>query len=129
MDKTTTLNKLRKLVAGKDPHDGAPLMGESILHRPDVCDILQQAVGAVEQLINTEERQRWLPANTGKPWSNDEEARVLERFDRGVQINQIAKEFQRTIGGIKARLVKCGRLEEESHKNTQRITRSSQYHE
>ena len=43
--------------------------------------------------------------NIGKKWSKSEEADLLNRISKGESIQQIATEFKRTTGGIRARLI------------------------
>ena len=50
------------------------------------------------------------PANAGKPWTEMEEAKLLDEFDSKMPLAEIAKEHGRTKGGIEARLVKLGRI-------------------
>ncbi|OCQ97651.1 hypothetical protein BCD64_06000 [Nostoc sp. MBR 210] len=43
-----------------------------------------------------------------KPWSNDEDEQLRQRYRQGVKINNLAVEFQRKPGGIRSRLKKLG---------------------
>ncbi len=49
--------------------------------------------------------------NAGKPWSTDEDRQLLAAFDAGKPLADIAQLHQRTLGGVRARLEKHGRLE------------------
>ncbi len=49
--------------------------------------------------------------NVGKPWSADEDKQLLAAFDSGQSLAEIATTHGRTLGGIRARLEKHGRLE------------------
>jgi len=53
-----------------------------------------------------------LPKNAGNPWTDSEETQLLQLFRSGKSMDEIARGFERTIGGIKARLVKLGEIEE-----------------
>jgi len=50
-------------------------------------------------------------ANAGKPWSADQDQQLLDAFDRDVPLAEIARLHGRTVGGVRARLEKHGRLE------------------
>ena len=50
------------------------------------------------------------PAKTGEPWSEDEDRKLLASFDAGHALGELAAAHQRTQTGIRARLVKYGRL-------------------
>ena len=58
-------------------------------------------------------RNSTLPRNAGKPWSRDEDERLLAGFDGGITVDALAGAHERTKAGIEARLVKHGRLEAE----------------
>jgi len=47
-----------------------------------------------------------------QPWSEDEEERLLERWDAGEPVALIAEALERTKGGVRSRLVKLGRIKE-----------------
>lgn len=47
-------------------------------------------------------------SNRGKPWDNKQEEELTEMFKDGLTINEIAKNMKRSPGGIKARLLKLG---------------------
>ena len=52
-----------------------------------------------------------LPENTGKRWSDKDDEDLLKRYDLGEKIGSIAKDFKRTKGAIRARLIKYNRIE------------------
>lgn len=45
-----------------------------------------------------------------EPWTKSEDERLKQRYQQGVTINNLAKEFQRKPGGIRSRLKKLGLL-------------------
>jgi hypothetical protein len=51
-----------------------------------------------------------MPERQGKPWSADEERRLVEAFRRGVELKEIARDHQRSVGGVQARLERLGQL-------------------
>jgi exonuclease VII large subunit len=67
-------------------------------------------VGIGELLATLERRKQQLPAKTGEPWSEDEDRKLLSGFDAGRGLPELAATHQRTQTGVRARLVKYGRL-------------------
>src|SRR5689334_268643 len=53
-------------------------------------------------------------ANAGRPWSQEEDARLGRAFDDGISIEMLAQEHKRSRFAIEARLVKLGRIAEPS---------------
>jgi hypothetical protein len=45
-------------------------------------------------------------ARIGSNWTDDEDTALMERVVRGMDIHEISKAHQRTVGGIKARIMK-----------------------
>ncbi len=50
----------------------------------------------------------------GQPWSEEHQACLIELFQKGVPVNEIAVTLQRTPGGIRARLKRLGLIENRS---------------
>jgi len=80
--------------------------------KPDFVRALFQAHEALRQQHASESRRASLPRNTGKPWSEEEEARLLELFHEDMELRVIAEDLERTLGAVKARLVRLGELED-----------------
>ena len=57
-----------------------------------------------------ERRKQQLPPKTGEPWTEDEDRKLLAAFDAGRGLPDLAAAHQRTQTGVRARLVKYGRL-------------------
>ena len=51
-----------------------------------------------------------MPERQGKPWSADEERRLLEAVQRGVELEAIARDHQRSVTGVRTRLERLGQL-------------------
>jgi hypothetical protein len=49
-------------------------------------------------------------SNAGKPWTAEEDAKLLSAFDEGTPIAKIVRAHKRTRAGIQARLIRLGRL-------------------
>ena len=52
------------------------------------------------------------PKNVGNAWTAQEEAKLLQLYRTGKPVDEIAQTLERKVGGIKARLVKLGEIEE-----------------
>ena len=48
----------------------------------------------------------------GKPWTAEEDERLLAGFDSGVSVKDLTLAHSRSRGGIGARLVRLGRIQE-----------------
>ena len=72
------------------------------------------ALKALERLQDRERRESGLPDNAGKPWSLEEDQRLLGAFDQGIDVDQLAERHLRTRGAIAGRLVRLGRITERS---------------
>lgn len=81
------------------------------VERAETERALMMAVQALEDAERAARRRSDLPAKTGEPWSEEEEdRRLLAGFDAGSGLAELASRHQRTQTGIRARLVKYGRL-------------------
>lgn len=68
---------------------------------------------ALNTAINSlrEKMERLLLPNAGQPWGAEEELKLINDFDFGKTVYALAKQHGRTEGGIRARLIKAGRLQ------------------
>lgn len=110
MDTESALAIVRALANGKDPQLGNDLPAMGPYQRPDVIRALFVAVKALEGQAWRERRRKQLPRNTGKLWQPDEDDRLISAFSSGRPIDQIASTHLRTVGAIRERLVKLGRI-------------------
>ena len=113
MDDLTAACIIKSLAAGADPTTGERLADLAALQSPDVVCALQLGAESLETRTRRQRRQASLPRNAGKPWTPDEDERLLAGFDGGATIEQLVAQHERTRAGIEARLVKHGRLEVE----------------
>ena len=111
MDDSKAAATLRALAAGVDPASASPFTDCQVLQSPDVVRALELAADALEMRTRQQRRQSNLPRNAGKPWTADEDERLLAGFDGGATMEQLSAQHERTRAGIEARLVKHGRLE------------------
>ena len=112
MNEVQALQIVRALANGVDPASGEVYPPESPYQKPDTVRALFMATRALERASEWEQRRQRLPANAGKPWSNEEDARLAGGFDAGHSEIELASEHQRTFSSIRARLVKVGKIRE-----------------
>jgi hypothetical protein len=111
MDETTALNILSTLANGVNPLTGEVFPADSPYQTADVVRALFVATAALESRQKVRPRNASAPGNAGKPWSSDEDQRLLQDFERGTSIATLAQNHGRTTAGIQARLEKHGRLQ------------------
>ena len=110
MDQAQALAVVRSLANGVDPESGEVFPADSAYQRPLVVRALYEAAAALERMERFQRRKQQLPPKTGEPWTEDEDRRLLASFDAGQALGELAAQHQRTQTGIRARLVKYGRL-------------------
>jgi len=101
---------VRSLANGVDPETGEVFAADSAYQRPLVVRALYEAAAALERMERFERRKAQMPAKTGEPWTEDEDRKLLSAFDAGRGLPDLASAHQRTQTGVRARLVKYGRL-------------------
>jgi hypothetical protein len=117
MERDNAIKILQILADGVDPATGEPFPASSPYQRADVVRAL---FVAVEALGNPSRSKASAPQgksgfeNAGRPWSQEEDARLGRAFDAGKSIEILAEEHKRSRFAIEARLVKLGRIEEPS---------------
>ena len=99
------LDTLRKLAQGIDPRSGLPLPEEDACQAPEVIRALFHAFRLLEK-----HKDKPAAVQAGKPWDEEEEQALLQRYDAGDAVTAIARAHGRTTGAIRARLAQCGRL-------------------
>lgn len=100
------------LTDGIDPQTGEVFPQESTYQNPDTVRALFLAVKGLEIMDIRDKRQKKLPENAGKGWDEQEEELLVNAFDNGKTINELAEQHKRTNSSIKARLIKVGKMEE-----------------
>ena len=78
--------------------------------RPLVVRALYEAASALERTERFERRKAQLPAKTGVPWTEEEDRKLLAAFDAGRALQELAAAHERTMGAVRARLLKYGRI-------------------
>lgn len=111
---------LQALVQGVDPVTGQELDASTVLQHADVLRALLAGVVALEQTAAREQRRAQLPGNVGRSWTADEEQSMVNEFQAGNSVAEIAVTHGRTLRAIEARLERLGLISPE-----QRSTSSS----
>ncbi|MCK4393629.1 hypothetical protein KAX17_12055 [Candidatus Bipolaricaulota bacterium] len=116
MEALEALEIIKSLADGVDPYTGQKLPEHGLYQNTKTVRALFVAVRALEDLRDRESRKKNLPSHAGIAWTEEEESRLAKRFDEGISIQELAREHQRTIGAIEARLVKLGKIEPPEHR-------------
>ena len=110
MDREQALKILNALANGVHPATGEVFAADSAYQRPLVVRALYEAAAALERMERFERRKAQMPAKTGEPWSEDEDRKLLAGFDAGRALQELAAAHERTMGAVRARLLKYGRI-------------------
>ena len=110
MESAQALAVVRSLASGVDPESGEVFPPESAYQRPLVVRALYEAASALERTERFERRRSQMPAKTGEPWTEDEDRKLLAAFDAGRALQELAAAHERSMGAIRARLLKYGRI-------------------
>jgi hypothetical protein len=102
---------IQKLADGVDPTTGDRFPSDSLYQQADTVRALHLALEGLDRLKRYKERIHSGPPKAGRPWTKDEETRMLQQFDAKVDVTAIAQELNRTPGAIWARLEKVGRIQ------------------
>ncbi|PYZ94962.1 hypothetical protein CR194_05450 [Salipaludibacillus keqinensis] len=110
MEIKKALEMITLLSDGIDPQTGEVFPEESTYQNPETVRALFIAVKGLEKLEISEKRQKRLPENAGKGWDEEEEELLIEAFDNGKTIKELAELHKRTNSSIKARLIKLEKI-------------------
>jgi hypothetical protein len=112
MDNQMALDIVSALANGTNPRTGEVFDIDSPYQSADVIRALFIAMRALELTGSKARSNRArLPANAGKPWTEQEDRELLAKFDEGQSVAQLAETHDRTLPGIQARLERHGRLQ------------------
>lgn len=101
---------IERLADGFHPYRDERLGDESVFQDPDTVRALFLAREALSHRAAIESRRRALPEQAGKSWSADEDDRLVASYEGGEDVKTIAREHQRTVAAITARLLKFGKI-------------------
>jgi len=125
METQMTLQILRTLADGIDPATGEQFAAGSVYQHPDtvralfsaICMLESPAAPAAPQPAPA--RQASAPTtakpgmeNSGRPWSQEEDARLGSTYDAGRSIEELAGIHKRSKWAIEARLARLGKIPE-----------------
>jgi hypothetical protein len=126
MDESKAQNIIAALANGVDPLTGKVFPADSPYQAPDIVRALYLAAQVLDAKVHNRGRAKGeLPANAGKPWSDEEDRRLLAQFDNGQSIQDLSRSHARTSAGIQARLERHGRLQPQASQEQGRPQPSS----
>ncbi|MES2947499.1 MAG: hypothetical protein V4858_03060 [Pseudomonadota bacterium] len=103
------------LAAGVDPATGEVLPEDNALNSPHVIRALFIASKALDRMVvktaHPSAAEPAKAAKAGKPWSDEEDQRLLVDFDVGTPVAALALAHERSSGAITSRLIRLGRLQ------------------
>jgi hypothetical protein len=102
---------VRALADGVNPVTGEAYPETSPYAEPRALRALFSAVDLMQKEYEREQKRGRLPANFGKPWTEGEDFALTGEFDAGMPLQEIARKHARTIGSIRLRLEKLGKIE------------------
>ena len=112
---------LQSLVQGLDPFTGHDLPAGTVLQQADVLRALLAGVAALEQGVSRASRRAQLPKNIGRSWSAEEQSQLIDAFQSGDDLAEIATRHGRTLRAIEARLEKLGLITEDDRTTRDRF--------
>ena len=91
-----------------------PLTGE-VLPSSDSCNQVEvvRALHAILKYLDSQNQKTEIqqPKNAGKPWSKKKKNILINEYNAGFKINEIAKKHKRSNGAIEAKLVQMGLID------------------
>ncbi len=102
---------VRALADGVNPITGEAYPEHSPYAEPRTLRALFAAVDLMAKEVEREKRRERQPVNFGKPWTESEDRSLLNEFDHGITLGEIARSHQRTQSSVRLRLEKLGRIE------------------
>ena len=102
---------VRALADGVNPITGEAYPEQSPYAEPRTLRALYSAVDLMQKEVEREKRRERLPANFGKPWSQEEDIAAIQEYDAGMPIAEMARRHLRTQSSIRLRLEKLGKIE------------------
>ena len=116
MQRERALEILRTLADGVDHTTGEQLPVGSLYQHPDTVRALYCAIQIMESVRPpkqpTTPREHSAQLNAGRPWTEEEEARLTQAFDAGTPIEALSQAHQRSHWAIEARLARLGKIPE-----------------
>ena len=117
METAKTLAVLKALADGIDPATGEQFPAGSAYQHPDTVRALFSAISMLDNaappaLPKPAAAGKSAPENSGRPWSEEEDARLGKTYDSGKSIEELAGMHKRSKWAIEARLARLGKIPE-----------------
>jgi hypothetical protein len=124
METAKTVEILKALAEGIDPGTGEQFPAGSTYQQPDTVRALFSAIRMLEAPASISSRPapakpasaapagKSAPENAGRPWSEEEDARLGRTYDSGKSIEELAGLHKRSKWAIEARLARLGKIPE-----------------
>ncbi|MDH4172111.1 MAG: porin family protein [Betaproteobacteria bacterium] len=110
MDTLEALPILRRMAEGMHPTNGERLADTDACQDVTAVRALHVAIATLEQQQRRRRQAGAAPAKQGTPWTEEDDRKLLSRFDAGDTIPALMALMERTASGVRARLLKYGRL-------------------
>ena len=101
---------IHTLADGVDPNTGEVFPPNHVCNRADVIRALHMAEQALQKDLNRPEEGPW-HKEYGKVWSQKEIEMLINYFDKHYTVAQISKILGRSESGIRAKLVRLGKIQ------------------
>jgi len=111
MDDRRAIEIVKRLADGIDPFTGEVFPPDSPYQNADTVRSLHKAIEVMESAAKKLRRAKELPERAGKTWDKTESDLLVQRFDEGLSIADLAEGHKRTRGAIKSQLLKLGKFE------------------
>ena len=108
MELEKALSIIKALAEGINPYTGEQYSSDSPYQTADTVRALSAAIIALEKQQKSIVRHKNLPKGAGKPWSEEEDIKLLDAYNNDVSIKELSKLHDRTEGAISSRLLKHG---------------------
>ena len=105
MDIQRAKELLMALAEGVDPLTGEVLPDDHVCNKGEIVRALHCAVEALSR-----KREKPLPENNGKPWTEELDQELCRLFDEGMKKKDLCTRFGRSPGAIVSRLQRLGKM-------------------
>lgn len=117
---------LQSIFQGVDPLTGAELPPIPLLQSPEVLRALLAGAEALAERAHRAERRASQPANMGKPWTQEEQDRLVAAFEKSTPLAELAVAHGRSLRAIESRLEVLGLLAPEERTTSNRSVRDGE---
>ena len=107
MDLEYAKKVLRVLADGVNPTTGEVLPDSDSSNQVEIV----RAIHTVLDALASTKQKKTAPANAGKPWTEEDDKILCKMYDENCSVESICEYFKRSPGGIAARLVHVGKIQ------------------